>query len=275
MNNIQKKCLNVLLEIDRVCKLSGIKYYIYSGTLLGAVRHGGFIPWDDDIDIVMMRDQYEKFVEACNQYLDKENYVLQSIYSDPLASNGWMKLHDKHTAYINGGRRIGAMEGINVDIFPIDNAPDNELILKMRSNIINKLNFCYQYRFMRHDKTKSLKWKIFYIFIGLIPPWNERRFKILYEKYIKRYNKRKTKRVVYFSNANYMLKVVPKDCFNKTSYMNFEGHEFPAPGDWKKVLEIRYGKDYMTLPPKKDRVSQHGTSIIDLEHSWEIYQDQL
>lgn len=70
MNEIQKKCLNVLLEIDRICKLSGIKYYIYSGTLLGAVCHRGFIPWDDDIDIVMMRDQYEKFANVCEIYLD-------------------------------------------------------------------------------------------------------------------------------------------------------------------------------------------------------------
>lgn len=273
MNEIQKKCLSILLEVDRVCKLAGIKYYIYSGTLLGAVRHKGFIPWDDDIDIVMMRSHYEKFAEICDKYLDRNNFELQTIYTDPMASNGWMKLHDKNTAFIDGGRRKGAMEGINIDIFPIDNAPDNDFILKVRAKIINKINFCYQYRFMRHDQNKTVKWKLFYLCIGLIPPWNELKFKTTYEKYIKKYNKKNTKRVVYFSNANYMLKVVPKECFEDTRYVTFEGHEFPAPGKWEKVLEIRYGSNYMTLPPEKDRVSQHATKIIDLKHSWRDYQD--
>lgn len=275
MNQIQEKCLGVLLEIDRVCKLAGIQYYIYSGTLLGAVRHGGFIPWDDDIDIVMMRDQYEKFPAACERYLNHAQYELQTIQSDPMACNGWMKLHDSHTAFIDGGRRKGAMEGINVDIFPVDNAPDNEFVLKIRAKIINNMNFFYQYRFMKHSKDTSLKWKLFYFAIGCIPPWNEMKFKTKYEQFIKRYNKKSTKRVVYFSNANYMLKVVPKECFDGVEMVNFEGYQFPAPGNWKKVLEIRYGPDYMTPPPERERVSQHGTTIVDLTHSWREYADQL
>lgn len=271
MNEIQKKCLGVLIEIDRVCKMAGIKYFIYSGTLLGAVRYGGFIPWDDDIDIVMMRNQYDKFADACELYLNKDNFELQSIYTDPMASNGWMKLHDKHTAYIDGGRRKGAMEGINVDIFPVDNAPDSDIILNIRAKIINKMNFFYQYRFMRHDSNAPLRWKLFYLAIGLIPPWNEMKFKIEYENYIKKYNGKKTARVVYFSNANYNLKVVPKECFESVEYMTFEGHEFSAPGNWKKVLETRYGENYMTPPPVQERVSQHGTKIIDTNHSWKEF----
>lgn len=272
MNKIQEKCLGVLIELDRVCKLAGLQYYIYSGTLLGALRHKGFIPWDDDIDVVMMRDQYEKLAEACEKYLNKDEFELQTIDSDPYASNGWIKLHDKNTAFIDGGRRKGAMEGINVDVFPVDNAPDSDFMLKMRAKIIDKMNFIYQYRFMKHDQNASLKMKIFQCLISFIPPWNEMKFKKKYDNYIKKYNKRDTKRVVYFSNAKYLLKVVPKDCFDTVSSFEFEGHTFPAPGNWQKVLEIRYGPDYMTPPAAKDRVSQHGTSIIDLEHSWREYQ---
>lgn len=275
MNAIQEKCLGVLLEIDRVCKAAGLKYYIYSGTLLGAIRHGGFIPWDDDIDIVMMRDQYERFPQACEEYLDKDNFELQTIYTDPMASNGWMKLHDSHTAFIDGGRRKGAMEGINVDIFPVDNAPDNEGTLNRRAKIIDFVNFIYQYRFMKADQSNTLKWRIFYHAIKLIPPWNEMKFKVTYEKYVKQYNSHGTRRVVYFSNAKYKLKVVPRYCFDTVEYVSFEGHQFPAPGDWRKVLEIRYGSDYMTPPPAKERTSQHGAAIVDLEHSWKEYQDQL
>ncbi len=268
MNEIQEKCFGVLQEIDRVCKCAGLTYYIYSGTLLGAVRHKGFIPWDDDIDIVMMRDEYEKFPEACRKYLDHDKFVLQTIDSDPLASNGWMKLHDKNTAFISGARRQGAMEGINVDIFPVDNAPDSDFILKLRSKIVDKMNFIYQYRFLHHSKKASLKMRMFQKLISFLPPWNEQKFKKAYDRYIQRYNKRKTKRVVYFSNAKYMLKVVPRSCFDHVIEMQFENVFFPAPSNWEKVLEIRYGADYMTPPPESQRITQHGAKIIDLKHSW-------
>lgn len=273
MNAIQEKCLGVLKELDRVCNEAGLQYFIYSGTLLGAVRHGGFIPWDDDIDCVMMRDQYEKLAEACEKFLDKDHFELQTIDSDPLASNGWIKLHDKNTAFIDGGRRKGSMEGINVDIFPVDSAPDNDFILKIRGKIIDKMNFVYQYRFMEHSSKASAKMRFFQKVISMIPPWNEMRFKKRYDQYIQKYNKQMTNRVVYFSNAKYSLKVVPRECFQTTNYMTFEGYRFPVPGNWQKVLKIRYGKDYMTPPPAKDRTSQHGTSIIDLEHSWREYQN--
>lgn len=268
MNEIQEKCFGILQEIDRVCKCAGLTYYMYSGTLLGAVRHKGFIPWDDDIELVMMRDQYEKFPDACRKYLNHDKFVLQTIYSDPFASNGWMKLHDKNTAFISGVRRKGAMEGINIDIFPVDNAPNSDFVMKVRSKIIDKLNFIYQYRFLAHTKDASLKMRVFQRLISFIPPWNEQKFKEAYDRYIQRYNKYETKRVVYFSNAKYMLKVVPRSCFDHVAKLPFEKAFFPAPSNWKKVLEIRYGEDYMTPPPEAQRVTQHGAKIIDLTHSW-------
>lgn len=274
MNEIQNKCYEILKEIDRVCKCAGITYYIYSGTLLGAVRHKGFIPWDDDVDLVMMRDEYDKFPDACRKYLNHENYALQTIYSDPLASNGWMKLHDKNTAFISGVRRRGAMEGINVDIFPIDNVPDSNFIMKIRSRIIDRMNFIYQCRFSTYSKKSSLKMRVFKRLISLIPPWNEEKFKSAYDSYIRRYNKVRTKRVVYFSNAKYAAKVVPRSCFDSVKKMRFEKDFFPAPSDWKKILEVRYGEDYMTPPPAAQRVTQHGAKKIDLEHSWMDYLNE-
>lgn len=268
MNEIQEKCFGILQEIDRVCKCAGLTYYIYSGTLLGAVRHHGFIPWDDDIDLVMMREQYEKFPEACQKYLNRDKFALQTIYSDPFASNGWMKLHDKNTAFISGVRRMGAMEGINVDIFPVDNAPDSDLVLKLRSKIIDKMNFIYQYRFQSHKKKSSLKMRVFQKLISFIPPWNEAKFKEAYDRYIQHYNRYNTERVVYFSNAKYMLKVVPRSCFDHVVELPFEKGSFPAPSNWQKVLEIRYGSDYMTPPPEAKRTTQHGAKITDLAHSW-------
>lgn len=272
MDETKQKCYQILLEIDRVCRLSKLKYFIYAGTLLGAVRHKGFIPWDDDIDIVMLREDYERFPAACEQYMDHERFELQTIFTDPIANNPWMKLHDKNTAFISGIRREGAMEGINIDLFPVDNAPDNERELKKRANFFDTMNFIYQWRFSYHSPRASWKMRAFQAAISLIPPLNEQAFKEKYDKKIREYNDRETKCVVYFSNRKYLRKVVDRRVFDETVFLPFEDGQFPAPAAWETVLEGLYGKNYMTLPPEDQRVTVHGTAVVDLKHSWKEYR---
>ncbi len=272
MNEIQKKCFGILQEIDRVCKCAGLTYYIYSGTLLGAVRHKGFIPWDDDIDLVMMRDEYEKFPEACEKYMDQSKFELQTLNSDPAGNNVWMKLHDKNTAFISGVRRNGAMEGINIDIFPVDNVPDDDAVLQKRAKYFDRMNLVYQWRFAQRFRKAGWKMRIFQLLIRLIPPLNEKKFKERYDQKIQEYNSQGTKRVVYFSNRKHLKKVVDRSVFTETVMLPFEGGMYPAPIGWKRVLEGLYGKNYMQLPPKEQQVTVHGTAVIDLEHSWRDYR---
>ena len=272
MDQVKKRCFDILLEIRRVCDLADIKFYLYAGSLLGAVRHKGFIPWDDDIDIVMLREDYDRFVDACEKYLDHDNYELQTIFSDPYASNPWMKLHNKNTAFICGLRREGAMEGINIDIFPVDSAPDSRLLLKLRSRVIDWTNFIYQYRFFDKIPKATWKMKLFQTLISFIPPWNEMKFKQAYDRYIRKYNDRQTENVVYLSNRKYMRKLIPRSCFDHTAFLEFEGEQFPVPGDWQEVLLRLYGKNYMELPPMEQRVTVHGTAVIDTENSWRAYR---
>lgn len=255
-----------------MCDLADIRFYLYAGSLLGAVRHKGFIPWDDDIDIVMLREDYNRFVDACEQYLDHDNFELQTIYSDPYGCNPWMKLHNKNTAFISGLRREGAMEGINIDIFPVDNAPDSRLRLKIRSFVIDRTNFIYQYRFAHRSKKTSWKMKLFQTLICFIPPWNEMRFKQAYDRYIQKYNNREAENLVYLSNRKYMRKLIPRHCFDHTAFLEFEGKLFPAPGEWQEVLRRLYGSRYMELPPQEQRVTVHGSVIIDTENSWRSYK---
>ena len=270
-NAVKQKCLEILLEVDRICKENEIQYFIYSGTLLGAVRHDGFIPWDDDIDLVMFRTEYEKFIKICQTKLDSDRFELQTIYTDPYASNPWIKVHNKNTAFVSGVRRDGAMEGINIDIFPIDNAPDSDFVRKWRGRIINKLHFIYQYRFQYHSKQASLKMRVFQTIISFIPPWDEMKYKELHEKYIQKYNRKQTKHVVYMSNRNYATKVTDRANLKDTIEMSFEGHVFPAPAGWREILAGLYGKNYMEYPPVEQRVSQHGCTVFDTEHSWREY----
>lgn len=271
MNEIQKKCFAILVEIDNVCKKANLQYFLYAGSLLGAVRHGGFIPWDDDIDVVMMRKDYDKFVAACDMYLNKDRYELQTIHTDPFASNPWMKLHDKNTAFISGVRRNGAMEGINIDIFPVDNAPDSDWVLRKRAKYFDRMNLIYQFRFQQFFR-ESLKLRIFKRIIALIPPLDEAKFKDKYDKKIQKFNNLETERVVYFSNRKYLRKVIDKRVFDEVEMMMFEGQEFPVPSGWREVLEKLYGNNYMKLPPQEQRVTIHGTLVIDLENSWKCYK---
>ena len=271
MDDLKKYCLDILLEIDRICKKYSIDYYLYAGTLLGAVRHKGFIPWDDDIDVVMFRKDYNRFLDICNKESKVPRYELQTIETDPYTNNPWAKLHDKNTAFISGFRREEAMEGVNIDIFPIDNAPDNSIIRKVRGILVDKCNYIYQFRFAREFDECTLKMRIFRKIIACIPPWDEMKFKRKYDKYIQKYNKKNTKYVVYLSNRKYRKKVALREWFEQKEYMEFEGMEFPVPEGWREILISLYGENYMELPPPEQRVTQHGTKIIDLTRSWREY----
>lgn len=273
-DTIKSKAFQLLCVVDDICSRNNIRYFIYAGTLLGAIRHKGFIPWDDDIDVVMFRSEYNRFIEACKTDLNTQKYFLQTIFSDPLTSNPWAKLHDINTAFISGVRRSGAAEGINIDIFPVDNAPDSKIIRNIRAKLIDKLNYIYQYRFQAHMAKSSRKMRLFQWAISLIPPWNEQKYKIRYDGYVQKYNKQETCNVVYLSNRKYKKKVVPREWLSDSVRVSFEDRLFPAPKEWEKVLISLYGKNYMQLPPQEDRVTVHGTKIIDVNRSWRSYKDE-
>lgn len=273
-DTIKSKAFQLLCVVDDICSRNNIRYFIYAGTLLGAIRHKGFIPWDDDIDVVMFRSEYERFIEVCKKDLDSQKIFLQTIFSDPLTSNPWAKLHDANTAFISGVRRSGAAEGINLDIFPVDNVPDNRAIRNIRARLIDKLNYIYQYRFQAHMVRSSWKMRLFQWAISLIPPWNEQRYKQCYDNYIQKYNGHVTRDVVYLSNRKYNRKIVPREWLAESVKVSFEGRLFSAPKEWDKVLVSLYGADYMQLPPKEDRVTVHGTKIIDVNHSWRAYKNE-
>lgn len=130
--------LELLVEIDRICRKNHIKYNLCGGTLIGAVRHKGFIPWDDDVDIRMLRSEYKKFKEACKQELDDTRFFLQDFESDPKYRWGYAKLLRKDTVYIRTGQtHLGMKNGVFLDIFISDGIPNQ----KWMRNIHDKLCF--------------------------------------------------------------------------------------------------------------------------------------
>src|SRR5690554_6444864 len=138
LKEVQKIQLEILKEVDTICKNNNIKYHLFAGTLLGSVRHGGFIPWDDDIDIAMLRDDYEKFLIIAKKEIS-EKYHIQNINNEPNLSFTFTKIRKKETLFVEKSKiGLNINHGIFIDIFPLDRI-DNKTIKGKTNLFISKI----------------------------------------------------------------------------------------------------------------------------------------
>ena len=126
LRQLQMIELELLEEVDRICRKCNIKYNIIAGTLLGAVRHGGFIPWDDDADVALLRPEYEKFRQACKTELDTDRFYFQDHRNTKGYRWGYGKLRRKQTLFLRENQEhMPYKQGVFIDVFPLDGVPDN------------------------------------------------------------------------------------------------------------------------------------------------------
>ncbi len=261
----QHSLLDLLNEFDRVCKILDIPYILFAGTMLGAVRHKGFIPWDDDLDVLMLRDDYERFLEQAPEVIEEEKFFLQKEFSEhwpmffsKLRLNGTTCLEKFHP------KDNQIHQGIYIDIFPCDNAFKSSLGKKLQffaSKVIIAKSL-----YKRGYETKSFIKKIFMKVCKFLPM---RPF-----MYIVRSGRNDSEYVHSFLAAakSYSKNIYPREYIEKTINLNFESHSFPVSAEYDKLLRILYD-DYMILPPPEERhVKQHAV-LVDLEHSYEYYQE--
>lgn len=201
--------LDLLNEFMRVCKKYNITYYADAGTSLGAVRHKGFIPWDDDIDVMMFRDQYQKLCKIAKKEF-KHPYFFQTEDTDPGSLRGHAQLRNSLTTGIlqcELAGKWGYNQGIFLDIFPIDSIPDDdEIFSKMQKSLSNKrtaINFWIRkaYEKFSKEQNNSLKANIlFFLFRHNILNWrgHTHRLHRAFEKEMQRFNDQETKRVAKF-----------------------------------------------------------------------------
>ena len=250
LNKLHSVLFELLCEFDRICKKHNIQYFLDSGTALGAVRHGGFIPWDDDLDVGMMRNDYEKFLKVAPCEVGN-NFVVLTKEIDVEYNKYHAKLVRKGTIYPEPDTESYKYRGIFIDIFPFDRISDNprnrywdfkkDLFYKKLIEIKKKSSF---------NKYKTLKIFLHY-FLKLIPvTFLENKLQNLWDKY----NKTESSYV-----TCYLYKVLLKRSiiFPITSLLPvkqiaFEDRRFPIMCNYDKYLKIMYGT-YMNLPPENQR----------------------
>lgn len=255
LEDIKRIELNILLEFDSFCKENNLKYMLAGGTLLGAIRHKGFIPWDDDIDVCMPRDDYERLYELLKGKKIKERFRLIS-YRDNSAIYPFFKIVDDHTVASENMVNSGEQLGLWIDIFPLDGCPADK---KKAGRMLKKVAF---YKWLISIKncrigTGTTKWKaILKIPVALLARLiDTRKVAEHINKVSQKYDVNNSPCVASFQGCYGEKEQMPSS-FLDTIEVEFESHMLPTTKEWDYYLTSLYG-NYMELPPKDKRV-QHG-----------------
>ncbi len=261
LRKLQMTELEMLVEVDRICRKYHIAYSLDGGTLLGAVRHDGFIPWDDDADIIMLHRDYERFYKACKKELDTERFFLQDYRTDSQYLWGFAKMRRNHTTFLREGQEhVKCHTGVCIDIFYCDNVPDGFLLRRLHYFCC----FCIrkgQYSMVGKNTEKSRFLRAWYSLLSKIPRnvW----FRLL-EMLAQATNRKQTKLV------RHVTYPFPRKCrfgmsrkyFDAYIDKEFEGHSFKIFKQYDRYLKMLYG-DYRELPPPEER-QVHPASKVEL-----------
>lgn len=264
LRKAQLLMLKILKEVHKICEENNIKYFLSDGTLIGAIRHQGFIPWDDDLDIGMLREDYEKFCKIAPQILS-ENFILQNFQTDKGYGLQFGKVILKNTVWIekvakNTNRQ---WSGIYIDIFPYDNITENKKMQKL----INRLYIFIQglilikFKYINISNYESMAKKLKYVLKKIYLCTISKKLLIyIRDSICKRYlNKSNTLVTKY--GGNFYKNQNPYNFYKDLTLQTFEDTSFYIPKNYDKILKNLYG-NYMEIPPiEKQR--QYGIEYFD------------
>lgn len=253
--------IDILREIIRICEKYSLSYFVYGGTLLGAVRHQGYIPWDDDMDVAMLREDYEIFLEKAETELDKARFTLQKSETAGVIYEGFSRLRDNHsTAIIRKNRNKDCNHGIFVDIFPLDFLVEEPGKRRKQIRRIKQLYGLLHYHTYPDD---AVNHRLIQKAVKMIP--GGRIWDILagrLKKECMRYNDKKRERVA-------ILSCDPNDeqCYwylediEETTEVPFEYLTVKIPKGYDRCLKLGFG-NYMEFPPEEERGRWHENNIF-------------
>lgn len=268
MNYIDEKFKDILLKIlDRfiqICNEHNLKYTLLGGSVLGAIRHKGIIPWDDDIDVGMPRDDYEKLLSIADNVFGRK-YKLVSAYNDKNYVYPFAKLFDNDTTLIEF-KDFFYLGGIYIDIFPLDGIPQNankriHRIWKIRYAATNLILAKYSFNYKKQYYFRYLIYKtIFRNFNNALK---------ICDKYSQKYPYSKQYNIANYFGAWKEKEISDYSWFNPLKEYTFEGRKVWGPNNYDAYLTKMYG-DYMTPPPIEKRKSHHSHYFIDLSRRYTL-----
>jgi LPS biosynthesis protein len=252
-----------MVEVDKICRKSGVKYYIVGGTLLGAIRHGGFIPWDDDIDVAMMRIDYDKFIQIAEKVLP-EKYFLQNYKTDKYCCMPFARIRINNTifeeSYIS---HLNCHKGIYIDIFPLDVVPESEMLRKFHKIALYCLDKSIMSKLKVMPRTlfkKIIMWILYILTFPFPRKWLGEKL----DRLMKKYNFLDSKFVCNTTDPRvYEKRVLDKKIYGNPTEILFNGYKVMAPEKWEEYLRNLYG-DYLELPPLNKRISRHNIINVKL-----------
>lgn len=261
----QSALLTLLREFDRVCTVLDIPYILFAGTLLGAVRHQGFIPWDDDLDVLMLRADYDRFLAEAPSILDTDGFHLQKEFSEhwpmffsKLRMNSTTCLEKYHP------KDTETHQGIYIDIFPCDDACGTALGRRCQY-IASKVVIAKALDQRGYDTDSKVK-KAMMALCRLLPQKP-------FLKLVKGGRSGGAMVHTFLSAAHsYDSNVIPRRYLTRRCEATFEGAAYPVPVDYDGCLRMLYG-NYMELPPPEERECKQHAILVDTERSYEEYAD--
>lgn len=256
LREAQMVMVDILKCVHELCEKHGLRYFLDAGTLIGAVRHKGFIPWDDDVDIGMLREDYNRFLEIAKKELPKHLFLqtfetdeYYDVYPCPckVRCNNTL-LFEKDAKNENNKMH----NGIYIDVFPYDSLPKSKLMYKIQRTI--SYNILKSFKRIRDIPDKlSFKNKITFTFYRLVVKMfpNKRRLKLF--EFLIKWNNPKSEYMGYGVDTYWSEYIYKKSDYFDLDKLEFEGQSFYCPKNYDTILTQLYG-DYMTMPKEEDRV---------------------
>lgn len=254
LQQLQQIELEMLLVFKNVCEAHTLRYYLTAGTLLGAVRHKGFIPWDDDIDIAMPREDFDRLIRLCQEELDTR-FFFQSSDTDPFFPLYFAKLRLNDTATKEAAtKNIPMHQGLFIDIFPLDVCPDSETGGQLFFKAIEFFSVAARAKVDREFSFSQVpapaRWLL--RLATMLPVRGLYRLRDIVRRWAAFCGS--GRRICTVGGAHlYPYEVFQSKWYHSTVSLEFEGHVFPAPAEWDEYLKHMYGEDYMVPPPPELR----------------------
>ncbi len=269
---LQERELAMYKQVAEICRSEDLRFYALGGTLLGAVRHGGFIPWDDDIDIALPRPDYDRFVGIAKRELP--SYLVPKTYRDEQGESHPMFIciiKDTRTKIQLNHANVTENTSVWLDVFPLDAMPSNTLLRTVHKYRLlyerMKIQFSmYEENVHQHRENRPLHERALMKFrekTGFGSQWDTYELMCHIERTLRQYDYEREGWFVNMFGAYKFREMFPKEWFGNGIELPFEDTTIPCPVEYNKVLTQMYG-DYMTLPPEEQRGQQHRMTVISL-----------